>query len=403
MRNSLFVFCIIFFLFLQKAIANPAFQPPPNGKPMLSDHAKVSVVTCSPGEEIYAIFGHTALRIQDPVHNMDRVYNYGTFQFNTPAFTIKFAGGRLLYFLSVTSYPSFAASYIADNRALSEQVLHLSKVEKQRIFDKVEENLQPEHRYYYYQFFSDNCTSRVYELIASVLGPDFQTDTTYIREQLSFRQLIRPHLEAFPWTRVGMNVGLGLEADHKTQLHERVFLPDELELALDHSRNGSMPLVKEKNFLYQPTENPVKKASLVLSPFLFLTILAMLVSGFSYYEYRNGLHLLWLDRLVFGFTGFLGLVLLLLWLFSAHTPTHQNLNILWLNPLNLLLVGGSRKIKSLQQSFAKGGLVLILSLMVLNLFQPLFIPEFYPVAIVLAIRFLSRSGLLGATKVYSGT
>lgn len=401
MRNSLFVFCIIFFLYLPKAIANPAFQPPSNAKPMLSDQAKVSVVTCGPGKEIYAIFGHTALRIQDPLHNIDRVYNYGTFQFNTPAFTLKFAGGRLLYFLSVTSYPSFAASYMADNRALSEQVLQLRKEEKQRIFDKVEENLQPEYRYYYYQFFSDNCTSRVYELLTAVLGSDFQTDTAYIQEQLSFRQLIRPHLEAFPWTRVGMNVGLGLEADNKTQLHERIFLPEELEMALDHSRNGHMPLVQEKNFLYKPTESPVKEASLFFSPFLFLTFLAMMVSGLSYYEYRNGIHLHWLDKLVFGFAGILGLVLLLLWLFSAHTPTHQNLNLLWLNPLYLLLLGGSRKFRSFQQSFAKGGMWLILSLMVLNLFQPLFIPEFYPVAIMVAIRFLSLSGLMGANKVCS--
>lgn len=394
MRSFLVVFSLLSLTCLQFARAEDKSPVLNYEKIILSDAAKVSVITCGPGDEIYSIFGHTALRIRDPLNRIDWVYNYGTFQFDIPNFYLKFAGGRLAYFLSVTSYNSFAVSYVAENRSLSEQVLNLGPEERQKIFEKVEENLRPENKYYYYQFFSDNCTTRIYELLKETLGPNFQTDTSYIQEQQSFRQLIKPHLEDFPWVRVGMNIGLGLEADHKTQLSERVFLPEELKEALDHSRNGSTPLVHEENFLHYPVESPLKKASVFLSPFLFLSVLAILVLVTSYFEYRSGRSFLWLDRLIFGLTGLLGIVLLLLWIFSAHTPTHQNLNILWLNPLNFLLLAGKSRIVKVQRVYATGSFLLISGLLILNLFYPLFIPEFYPIAIILAVRFLLVSGLI---------
>lgn len=382
---------ICFIISLQAVFAVPVSQVHVSVPIKLSSQAKVSVITCGQGDELYSVFGHTALRIKDSVLKIDRVYNYGTFQFDTPNFALKFAGGRLLYYLSVTSFEAFSYAYKVENRSLSEQVLNLSREERQKIFDKVEENLEPEHKYYYYQFFSDNCTSRVYDLLKEVLGNAFTTDTSYFQEQLSFRELIHTPLQDFPWLRTGMNIGLGLEADHKTYLHERIFLPEELEAALDHSRNGE-PLVKEKVLLFKPLEGGVKEAAFVMPPMVLLSILTLLVALLSWYEIKSGLKMVWADRFIFGLTGFLGFVLLLLWIFSAHTPTHYNQNILWLNPLNLLMVAGKRKFGSVQVFYAKAGLMLMLVLLLANLFWSLFIPEFYPVALMLALRFMVIGG-----------
>ena len=397
MRLTAFIFA--FFISVPAAFAAPEVLFSEGGQLRLSPAAKVSVITCGAGDEIYSVFGHTALRITDPVWGMDRVYNYGTFSFDTPGFAFKFAGGRLLYFLSVAPYETFARSYKAENRSLSEQVLNLSQEERQKIFDTLEENLEPEHKYYYYQFFSDNCTSRVYDLLKEVPGTTFTTDTSYIQEQLTFRELIHTPLQDFPWLRTGMNIGLGLEADRKTHLHERIFLPKELEAALDHSRKGGSqdgePLVKEKILLFKPLEGGVKEAAFMMSPMVLLSLLTLLVALLSWYEIKSGIKMPWADCFIFGFTGFLGVVLLMLWIFSAHTPTHYNHNILWLNPLNLLMVAGKRKSGRLQVLYSRAGLVLMLVLVVANLFWSLFIPEFYPVALMLAMRFLMRSRWLG--------
>lgn len=387
-------FIICFFIFSRlTAFSAPDANPFGNiGSPELSDQARVSVISCGPGNEIYSIFGHTALRIKDPESGLDRVYNYGTFQFDAPGFYLKFTGGKLAYFLSVSSFADFAASYIYENRALSEQVLFLSREERQQVFEKVEENLKPENRYYYYQFFSDNCTSRVYDLLQEVLGDRFKTDTSYIQEMKSYRELINPFLAEFPWVRVGMNMGLGMEADRKTHLKGRLFLPSEFEKALDHSLNQKVPLVVEEKVLFTPVEDPQKEAALFVDPFLFFSFLAILFLFVSYFEYRIGEHFFFPDALVFGLSGVIGVVLLLLWLFSAHTPTHQNLNLLWLNPLNLLMLVQWKRMKAVKQMYAKGSLLLLLSLLLLNLFVPLFIPEFYPIVIALLTRF-SLSGI----------
>lgn len=384
-------FLILFFFFVlrfhpSEAEALSVFVFPENT--VLSEQARVSVITCGPGAEIYSLFGHTALRVKDSQNRIDLVFNYGTFQFDTPHFYLKFAGGRLAYYLSVSSYSAFETAYILENRSLSEQVLNLRPEEVQQVFQVLESNLKPENRFYIYQFFSDNCTSRVYDLLKEVLREDFKTDTSYIKEELSYRQLIRPYLRQHPWVRLGMNIALGLETDERTQLEGRLFLPAELEIALNHTQNGGIPLVKEQNMLFKPVESLVKEAEISVEPFLFLSVLALLLVVITFYEFRTGIRLYWIDRIIFGVTGVIGVILLLLWLFSAHTPTHKNLNILWLNPLNLLMVLGYQKFLKLQITYAKGAFLLVLALLCVSLFNPFFISEFYPISLMLALRFL---------------
>jgi hypothetical protein len=365
--------------------------------PPLSDQARVSVITCGPGDQIYSVFGHTALRIADPVHHLDRVYNYGTFDFNTPNFYLKFARGDLAYLLSVTSFDAFVQAYQLENRSLSEQVLRMNNAEMQALYNRVEENLLPDKMYYRYQFFADNCTTRIYHLLTQSLGGSLTTDTSYIRQPASYRQLFTPYLQNFPWVRVGMNIGLGAETDRKVSFEERLFLPKTLETALDHSFNHAEPLVSRVNPLFTPVAGVTAKPTAVVSPLLLLGIVAAIAAVLSLLQYRNGVSVPVLDSLVFGITGLVGLVLLLLWTFSLHTPTHWNQNLLWLMPLNLAFVAGRKRWDREWAYYAKANIFLLGALLIINPVLQLFIAEFYPVALTLLLRFWAN--LQHANKV----
>ncbi len=356
-------------------------------QPLLSGQARVSVITCGPGDQIYSVFGHTALRIADPVRGLDRVYNYGTFDFNTPNFYPKFARGNLAYFLSVTSFDEFAYAYQLENRSLSEQVLRMNGAEVQALYNRVEANLRPDQMYYRYQFFADNCTTRIYHLLAQSLGTSLTTDTSYIRQPASYRQLFTPYLRNFPWVRVGMNVGLGAETDRQVSFAERLFLPATLEEALNHSYNHGQPLVARVNPLFTPAAGVAEAPAPVVSPFLLLVVVAATAIALSLLQYRKGISVPLFDGLVFGVTGLVGVVLLGLWAFSLHTPTHWNQNLLWLMPLNMLFVIGGKRWGRAGVYYARANLLLLGLLVVLNPVLHLFIVEFYPVALTLMVRF----------------
>ncbi|MCP4884843.1 MAG: DUF4105 domain-containing protein, partial [Flavobacteriales bacterium] len=123
---------------------------------ILSPNAEVSVITCGPGtDELYASFGHSAFRVLDIKNKIDRVYNYGTFDFNTPNFYGKFAQGKLLYQLRAYNFGNFLRGYHQENRWVKGQVLDLDSKQVQAVFDFLEENAKPENRSYHYDFFYD--------------------------------------------------------------------------------------------------------------------------------------------------------------------------------------------------------------------------------------------------------
>jgi hypothetical protein len=375
----------LLFVCTSQAFCTEAYQPTPS---KLSDQGQVSILTCGPGEAIYSLFGHTALRIQDLVQGIDRVYNYGTFDFNTPNFSLKFARGNLDYFLSTTSFERFLYEYQLDNRVICEQVLNLNQPQLTRLYHLLEENLQPGKKYYRYQFFADNCTTRIYQLLARALEGKMQIDTSSYRQgPQSFRQLFTPYLQNHPWVRLGMNIGLGLEADQGVSFVQSLYLPANLEKALTHSYTGMHPLVKEENILFTSVSESQETSSFSIPPLFLFTILALIIGGISLVEQVKGLSIPLLDYLIFGATGIVGLILLLLWLFSLHTPTYQNVNLLWLLPLHLFLLVSPQRGKRMGVYYAMLNLGLLSILLLVNPFFQLFVVEFYPIALILMIRF----------------
>lgn len=120
---------------------------------ILSDSAKISLLTCSSGSELYSIFGHSAIRVKDVRNRLDIVFNYGTFDFSEPNFYPNFVRGRLNYILSASHFEDFKYAYIEENRSISEQILNITKDEKQHLLDSILINYMPENRYYRYDFF----------------------------------------------------------------------------------------------------------------------------------------------------------------------------------------------------------------------------------------------------------
>ncbi|MGY5354035.1 Lnb N-terminal periplasmic domain-containing protein [Wenyingzhuangia sp. IMCC45467] len=297
----------------------------------LSDKAEVSVLTCAPGQnELYAAFGHSAIRVKDPAHNIDRVYNYGTFDFNTPNFYLKFCKGQLLYQLSSYEYKYFPYEYYKENRWIKSQVLNFTKEENQKIFDYLEWNALAENKDYLYDFFYDNCATKMYEVIEKSVG---KIDFNYSEfpKDLTHRDLIHKYLAKNSWSKFGIDLALGAVIDKKATLKQYMFLPDYVYSGLKDSTINGKKLVKNDGFILPDHQLALPKTPFLLSP-LFLSIL--IISITFYLRIFNKETRVWFNVVSITY-GVLGLVLFALWFLTEHSTTKINMNLLWANPLLL--------------------------------------------------------------------
>jgi hypothetical protein len=300
----------------------------------LSPAATVSLVTCAPGTETYALFGHSALRIADPLQGLDCVYNYGTFDFRTPNFYGRFLRGDLSYFLSATSFATFYAIYQAEQRPLTEQVLALQPAETQRVYDYLETTLASPARFYQYQFFADNCTTRLYEVVTRSLTSSVQLDSTYVPAGQTYRQLLAPYLTRAPWVKVGMNLGLGWPADRPASFRQRLFLPTELSQAWAHTTRQQRPFVTRTQSLFAVPVLPEQPLGWG-TPRQVFSSLAILLALAACLPVRYARLAAMFGRSVLATVGLTGCLLVGLHLFSLHTPAYYNYQLLWLLPTHL--------------------------------------------------------------------
>lgn len=322
----------LFLLLLVPALAH-AQQP-------LGIEATASLITCGPGNEFYTTFGHSAIRITDPEQGIDYVYNYGTFDFDTPHFYWKFMRGQLDYKLARTTYNRFMQEYAFEGRAVWEQQLCFESQQVDNLYILLETNLLPEYRYYRYDFFRDNCATRVRDVIYSAWGMD-----TLLQRGLperSYRRLVADRLkDTLEWWRLGIDLLFGLPADHRCSAPERMFLP--LEMMAEYAQTGTTGtwtgpgLVEQPRQLLAETRTPPARSRPSVALFgLLLGLLAIL----SVVERRSqGVRriLRWVDRVLFVIAGLLGLFLCFMWFGTDHYCTAWNLNILWASPLLLLI------------------------------------------------------------------
>lgn len=141
----------------------------------LSDQAEISVMTFGPSQQVlYTAFGHSAFRVYDPVLGIDEAYNYGVFDFDQPNFYLNFARGNLMYRLDVSDYKEFEYVYVYFNRSVRQQTLNLTQGQKQRLYAFLQWNALPENQFYRYDYFYDNCATKMPNILVHVFGDTVQ-------------------------------------------------------------------------------------------------------------------------------------------------------------------------------------------------------------------------------------
>ena len=302
-----------------------------------SSHIRISLLTCTPGQELYSIFGHSALRVIDNTDKnsvTDHVYNFGTFNFDDPGFYLKFVRGQLRYYVNVEEFEDFKFSYIEENRGITEQELNFSAVEKIAIHRALLENIKEENKFYMYDFFFDNCTTRLRDIIVKYHQPKpllpAVMPTTY-----TFRNAIHQYLDSgnMLWSKFGIDILLGAPTDAVMTIPQQQFLPENLMKALDNTKNTS--IVSTSNNLY--SLGAINNKKVLFTPLSVFTLMLMLFISLSLYKNNITQNILsLLDTMLFFSVGLLGILLVFMWVGTDHIMTKNNYNLLWAWPVHIV-------------------------------------------------------------------
>jgi hypothetical protein len=307
---------------------------------ILSDDSQISVLTIGPGTSLNDSFGHNAFRVKDNIKGTDLVFNYGVYDFETPNFYTKFAQGKLNYLIGLNYYDDFFESYISQNRTIKEQVLNLSASDKQKLFDYLLNNIKPENRAYLYDFFYDNCATKIKDVTNIALNNSIVFNEPEDFKPGTFRTLIQNNLNKNSWGSFGIDLALGSVIDKKARPEDHMFLPENIYKFFENAtiKDNDEPLIKESRVLYKKIDVAAQNQFLT-SPLFVFSIIGFLILFITYKDFKNRKQSAWLDITLFSTTGLVGVLILLLWFATDHKGTHQNYNLLWANALNLLVLG----------------------------------------------------------------
>lgn len=312
-----FITCLLLTLFSMMTWAKAAVAVYPS----LTNRAEVSVLTVGTGAELYTLFGHTALRIYDPLLRIDRVYNYGLFDFRTPNFYGKFVKGDLLYYGDYEDYRDFVMGYAAEDRPVYEQHIALDDNQKQQLWQLANQSLEPENRAYIYKFVHQNCTTKVVDLLNQVLPSPIQVTTSPSEE--TYRSILNQSLAGHYFEKLGINLLFSSQLDQKPTL---LFLPDRLLKGLEVTAIDGVPLVDKTTTLYERQSQVIGDW---WNSYTFFSILVLILAFLMRYH--------WLRISYFVLIGLLGCLLLGISFYSSHLELTNNDTPLLCNPLLLVL------------------------------------------------------------------
>jgi hypothetical protein len=346
-----------------------------------SDSLRVSLLTISPGSELYSVFGHTAVRIKDLKGDADYVFNYGTFNFNTPNFYLKFALGGLDYMVSVETFDHFYEFYVEENRTVIEQILNINKEQKLKLAELLITNYQPENRFYRYKFFTDNCSTRIRDIIASATGDSDVLLRPAIDSRVTFHKLYTTALVDMPWSKFGISLLLGSLTNEEAG-YNALFLPDNLMKAVDKATLNGKQLVENNTVIFEA--KPVDKESMIFSPILLAIII--LICSILIQIFPN--MVVAFDRVFFAIFGLLGLFVATLSIFSHHAELQSNFVLLFLLPTHILIPFLLKKKNFMKYYFASALIVSGLSFLLLSWIPQTFNSAFIIIAVAILIRLL---------------
>ena len=299
--------------------------------------AEISLVTCYPGSRNYELYGHTMIRVQ--IEGQDLLFNYGIFNFKQSGFIYRFVKGDCDY--SLAAYPMQYLTQGYEDRKIVEQVLDLDDAQKVDIISFLWNNVQPENAVYRYGWAYNNCATKPRDIIENAVGGSLEYGNPK-RGEATFRSIMAHFDKNYPWQQFGIDMVLGYDLDHKLDYREQMFSPIILMEAMadaTQERDGKrIPVVKATNILVEGGDEGavLGPTPMVLTPMFVLTLLLVIVLALTIKERLGKRHYRWLDSVVFGVYGLVGVLVAFLTFVSSHYGTSSNLHIVWLHPLLLL-------------------------------------------------------------------
>jgi Domain of unknown function (DUF4105) len=309
-----------------------------------TSHLRISLITCGPSDELYSIWGHTAIRVTDSSSGKDLAFNYGTFDNSDPYFYIKFTRGIMQYALSVDNYNTFLQEYRQDHRSVIEQTLMLNGEQKERLFNLLKINALDENRYYNYLFYEDNCTTRAREIINKSTHSSIIFKNILTGKAPTYRQLIHKNLDSCHqyWSKFAIDFLLGSNLDKQVTNEQSMFLPYYLMREFDSATLQQHPLVSENKIILKGYNTST--STLFITPFNLFSLLALVFIFLSFSKKSYAQKILRIADTIFFFSlGLLGILIIFVWVGRIDSVCTNNLNILWAWPTHTVIVFLSKK------------------------------------------------------------
>ena len=302
------------------------------------DRYTISILTVSPGKDLADAFGHSGIRVIDRELNYDMVFNFGIYDFQAPNFYSNFIKGRPIYSLGINNYNRFLNNYKNQKRGIIEHKIQNSNDKKNTLIQLLLENSKPENRFYIYDYFNENCSTKVADLFIENLNDDsFSTQINLPKKSNdSYRSLIYQMIPKNSWGSLGIDICLGSVIDQDINYRQTFFLPSKFGKFLDKIESVNPETIESKLVLETP-EVPEESVFNLTSPLLVLFFISIFIILLTYRDFKNNKQTKVLDILIISITTMIGLLISYLWFFSDHTAASQNYNILWASPLNILL------------------------------------------------------------------
>ena len=326
----------------------------------LSVYSEVSIITAGPGTELFEAFGHSAIRIKDPVLQLDLIYNYGMFDFNAPNFYTNFVKGKLLYKLGRYRFDYFLRSYQKDKRWVKQQVLNLTQQERQAFFMYLERNVLPQNASYLYDPYFNNCATKLRDITKSILGEKLEFGKNKLHKNHSYRQLMNEEIPWNTWGNFGINIALGNKLDALADDNASMYLPD---FVYSNFKKGRVliddkyeSLIKKEETLLDFKE--INQNILFFNPFLIFSLFSILGLLITYFDFKKKKRTKWIDFVLFFISGIIGVLIVFLWFFTNHSTTPNNFNFLWAFAPNLII--GFLLLKKIQPNWLNKYLTFLL-------------------------------------------
>ena len=305
------------------------------------DSLQISLLTCSPGKLAYEKFGHSALRVVDKSKDLDIVFNYGIFSFDIESFYIKFMKGETDYVLGVASTAHFLPEYAERNSSVMEQVLNLTKEEKERLVEALLVNYEPQNRKYRYNFVYDNCSTRPRDIIMANVDGVISFSRNF--EPETFRTHVEKYAGSNTWLMFGIDMLFGASADAYASRMISMFLP---EILMNEFRSAKIVHPIDKNerdlvlsealLVTRNNEKTVSDSLSVFSPIIICSLILILGIAITVWDLKRKRRSKLFNSILFVTTGLAAIIVFYFSFISIHPLVSENYNLLWLCPLNLV-------------------------------------------------------------------